>query len=40
MAGNLVLCGLGVAFQYRQKNGNPDHDPYEGARTYRSYTYK
>jgi len=37
MAGNLVLCAMGVVFQYRHKNGNPDHDPYGDARKYRSY---
>ena len=34
MAGNLVLYAMGMLFQYRQKNGNPDHDPYEYGKRY------
>lgn len=30
MAGNLVMYILGMLFQYRQKNANPDHNPYHG----------
>jgi len=28
MAGNIVLYFLGMVYQYRIKNGKPDHDPY------------
>jgi ATP-dependent Clp protease protease subunit len=34
MAGNLVLYALGMLFQYRQKNGDPHHDPYEYSKRY------
>ena len=34
MAGNLALYFLGMLFQYRQKNGNPPHDPYEYGKRY------
>lgn len=37
LAGNLILYVLGFLFQYRQKNGNPDHDPYERLRKQRKY---
>jgi Domain of unknown function (DUF4203) len=30
MAGNLVMYALGCVYQYRQKNGNPEHNPYHG----------
>lgn len=30
MAGNLVLYGIGCVIQYRQKNADPDHNPYHG----------
>ena len=30
MAGNLVMYALGCVVQYRQKNGNPHHNPYHG----------
>lgn len=29
LAGNIVLYFLGVVYQYKQKNGSPDHDPYK-----------
>ena len=34
MAGNLVLYAMGMLFQYRQKNGNPHHDPYDFGKRY------
>lgn len=34
MAGNLVLYALGMLFQYRQKNGDPHHNPYEYSKRY------
>lgn len=37
LAGNLIMYVLGFLFQYRQKNGNPDHDPYERLRNQRKY---
>jgi hypothetical protein len=34
LAANLVMYGLGVFYQYRQKNANPHHNPYEGMERY------
>jgi Domain of unknown function (DUF4203) len=34
MAGNIVLYLMGMLFQYRQKNGNPSHDPYSYGKRY------
>jgi hypothetical protein len=34
MAGNLVLYALGMLFQYRQKNGDPHHNPYDYGKRY------
>jgi len=28
LAGNLILYAMGMLYQYRQKNNNPHHDPY------------
>lgn len=35
LAGNILLCVLGCIHQYRQKNGNPDHNPYHGMERYK-----